>query len=58
MMWAPIDLISASTGEMAKRYGLIYVDQDDAGQGSGKRYLKDSFAWYKQLIASDGVDLD
>ena len=57
MMWAPIDLISASTGEMAKRYGLIYVDQDDAGQGSGKRYFKDSFAWYKQLIASDGSEL-
>lgn len=58
LMWAPIDIISASTGEMAKRYGLIYVDQDDMGQGSGARYKKDSFAWYQQVIASRGAQLD
>lgn len=57
MMWSPIDLISASTGEMAKRYGLIYVDQDDKGQGSGKRLLKDSYFWYQKLIASRGTEL-
>jgi 6-phospho-beta-glucosidase len=57
LMWSPIDLISASTGEMAKRYGLIYVDQDDKGQGSGKRLLKDSYFWYQQLIKTDGADL-
>lgn len=57
MMWSPIDLISASTGEMAKRYGLIYVDQDDKGQGSGERLRKDSFYWYQKVIQSDGVDL-
>lgn len=57
MQWSPIDLISASTGEMAKRYGLIYVDLDDAGHGSGKRYLKDSFYWYQQVIKSNGQDL-
>ncbi|WP_155286252.1 6-phospho-beta-glucosidase [Lacticaseibacillus zhaodongensis] len=58
LMWSPIDLISASTGEMAKRYGLIYVDLDDAGHGSGKRYLKDSFAWYQRVIRTNGQDLD
>lgn len=56
--WAPIDLISASTGEMSKRYGYIYVDQDDAGQGSLERRRKDSFYWYKKVIASQGADLD
>lgn len=57
MMWSPIDLISASTGEMAKRYGLIYVDQDDAGHGSGQRYLKDSYHWYQRVIATHGEQL-
>ncbi|TLQ05807.1 6-phospho-beta-glucosidase [Pediococcus stilesii] len=52
--WGCIDLISASTGEMAKRYGFIYVDQDDEGNGSLERSKKDSFEWYKQVIASDG----
>ena len=55
--WGHIDLISASTGEMKKRYGMIYVDQDDEGNGSLKRYKKDSFAWYKKVIASNGEDL-
>ena len=56
--WAPIDLISASTGEMSKRYGYIYVDQDDAGVGTLERRRKDSFYWYKKVIASQGADLD
>jgi len=53
LMWGPIDLVSATTGEMKKRYGLIYVDLDDSGQGTGKRYLKDSYYWYKQYISSN-----
>lgn len=57
-MWGPIDLISFSTSEMSKRYGFIYVDQDDQGQGSLKRYRKDSFFWYKQVIASNGANLE
>ena len=56
--WGPIDLASASTGEMKKRYGFIYVDKDDEGKGTLKRYLKKSFYWYKKVIASDGQDLD
>ena len=56
--WGCIDLISASTGEMAKRYGFIYVDFDDFGNGTGERYRKDSFYWYKKVIASNGADLD
>jgi 6-phospho-beta-glucosidase len=55
--WSGIDMISASTGEMQKRYGFIYVDLDDAGQGSAKRYKKDSFDWYAQVIATNGEDL-
>ncbi|MCC3237158.1 family 1 glycosylhydrolase, partial [Pediococcus acidilactici] len=55
--WGCIDLISASTGEMAKRYGFIYVDQDDAGHGSLARSKKDSFAWYQKVIASNGANL-
>ncbi|KRO27088.1 6-phospho-beta-glucosidase [Lactiplantibacillus fabifermentans DSM 21115] len=55
--WGCIDLVSASTGEMAKRYGFIYVDADDNGEGSFDRSKKDSFDWYKQVIASDGEDL-
>ena len=57
-MWGCIDLVSASTGEMRKRYGFVYVDMDDLGNGSLKRYKKDSFYWYKKMIASDGEDLD
>ena len=55
--WAPIDLISASTNQMSKRYGFIYVDQDDEGNGTLKRSRKDSFAWYKKVIATNGADL-
>lgn len=55
--WGCIDLVSASTGEMSKRYGFIYVDLDDKIEGSGKRMKKKSFDWYKQVIASNGADL-
>lgn len=58
MMWSPIDVISNSTGEMDKRYGLIYVDRDNDGQGTLERIKKKSFYWYKQVIASDGEKLE
>lgn len=56
--WGCIDLVSAGTGEMRKRYGFIYVDKDDAGKGTYQRLKKDSFNWYKKVIASNGEDLD
>lgn len=56
-MWGCTDLVSAGTGELRKRYGFIYVDMDDEGKGSGKRMKKDSFEWYKKVIASNGEDL-
>ncbi len=56
--WGWIDLTSASTGEMGKRYGFVYVDSDDYGNGTFNRYKKDSFYWYKKLIRSNGEDLD
>lgn len=52
--WGCIDLVSASTGEMSKRYGFIYVDLDDEGKGSLNRYRKDSFYWYQKLIQTNG----
>ncbi len=52
--WGCIDLVSASTGEMSKRYGFNYVDRDDAGNGTLKRSKKKSFDWYKKVIASNG----
>ncbi|AIQ54504.1 6-phospho-beta-glucosidase [Paenibacillus sp. FSL R7-0331] len=55
--WGCIDLISASTSEMRKRYGYIYVDQDDEGGGTLARLRKKSFYWYKQVIASNGAEL-
>ncbi|QIK70287.1 6-phospho-beta-glucosidase [Erysipelothrix sp. HDW6C] len=56
--WGCIDLVSASTGEMSKRYGFIYVDRDDQGNGTYARSKKKSFDWYKQVIASNGENLD
>ncbi|MCV4697887.1 family 1 glycosylhydrolase, partial [Escherichia coli] len=53
-----IDLVSASTGEMSKRYGFVYVDRDDAGNGTLARKRKKSFFWYQKVIASNGADLD
>ena len=55
--WGCIDIISASTGEMSKRYGFIYVDRDDEGKGTLKRSRKKSFFWYRDLIASNGETL-
>ncbi|GFH41042.1 6-phospho-beta-glucosidase [Pseudolactococcus insecticola] len=57
LSWAPFDIVSAGTGEMKKRYGYVYVDLDDFGNGSGKRYKKDSFYWYQQVINTQGQDL-
>ncbi|WP_353949107.1 6-phospho-beta-glucosidase [Sporolactobacillus sp. Y61] len=56
--WGPIDLISATTSEMSKRYGFIYVDQDNMGNGTLRRLRKKSFYWYKKVIASNGEELD
>ena len=56
--WGCIDLVSAGTGEMYKRYGFIYVDRNDDGTGDFSRSRKDSFYWYKKVIASNGTDLD
>ena len=56
--WGCIDLVSFTTGELRKRYGFIYVDKNDDGTGSQKRYKKQSFDWYKKVIASNGEDLD
>ena len=53
-IWGCIDLVSFTTGEMKKRYGLIYVDRDNAGEGSGERRKKLSFQWYKNVIATNG----
>ncbi|HEM6228706.1 TPA: 6-phospho-beta-glucosidase [Streptococcus suis] len=55
--WGCIDLVSASTSEMSKRYGFIYVDADDQGKGSFDRSRKASFYWYKDVIASNGANL-
>ncbi len=55
--WGPIDLISASTGEMKKRYGFIYVNKDDEGNGDMARSRKKSFSWYKAVIASNGEEI-
>lgn len=57
-VWGCTDLVSASTGEMAKRYGLVYVNKDNNGNGDLKRSRKDSFFWYKKVIASNGTDLN
>lgn len=55
--WGWIDVVSASTGEMAKRYGFVYVDKYDDGTGDLGRRRKDSFFWFKKVIASNGKDL-
>ncbi len=55
--WGPIDIVSCSSSEMSKRYGFIYVDLDDYGNGSGKRYLKDSYQWYKKVCESNGESI-
>ncbi|MBR3318407.1 MAG: family 1 glycosylhydrolase [Atopobiaceae bacterium] len=57
-MWGCIDLVSASTGEMKKRYGFIYVDKDNDGNGDLHREKKESFDWYKKVCETNGADLD
>jgi 6-phospho-beta-glucosidase len=57
LAWGPIDLVSMSTSEMSKRYGFIYVDKDDEGNGTLERSRKDSFYWYKRVIESNGEEL-
>ena len=57
LMWGPIDLVSATTGEMRKRYGFIYVDKNDDQSGTLRRYEKDSFHWYRRVIETDGAAL-
>lgn len=55
--WSAIDIVSASTGQLSKRYGFIYVDRNDDGSGSLARYRKDSFYWYQKVIATNGETL-
>ncbi|MFI2984580.1 family 1 glycosylhydrolase, partial [Bacillus velezensis] len=55
--WGPIDLVSASTAEMKKRYGYIYVDRGNDGKGTFERKKKKSFYWYKDVIATNGESL-
>lgn len=56
-VWSAIDIVSAGTGEFKKRYGLVYVDVDNEGKGTFERTRKDSFYWFKQVIATQGEDL-
>ena len=56
--WGCIDLVSASTAQMSKRYGFIYVDKNDDGSGTLNRYKKKSFYWYKEVSESNGETLD
>ncbi|MBS6500607.1 MAG: 6-phospho-beta-glucosidase [Clostridium sp.] len=56
--WGPIDIVSAGTGEMKKRYGFVYVDKDNNGKGTLKRIKKDSYNYYKQIIATNGENLE
>ena len=57
-MWSPIDIVSASTGEMDKRYGFVYVNKNNAGEGDLSRSRKKSFYWYKHVIETNGEELD
>lgn len=55
--WGPIDIVSAGTGEMKKRYGFIYVDKHNDGSGTKERKLKKSYDYYKQIIETNGENL-
>ena len=55
--WGCIDVVSASTAQLSKRYGFIYVDRNDDGTGTLNRYKKKSFDWYKNVISSNGATL-
>jgi 6-phospho-beta-glucosidase len=56
--WGPIDIVSAGSGEMKKRYGFIYVDKDNDGNGTLERKIKQSFHWYRRIIATNGECLE
>jgi 6-phospho-beta-glucosidase len=56
--WGCIDLVSAGTGEMKKRYGFVYVDKDNEGKGTLDRFKKKSFYWYKKVIDTNGENLE
>jgi len=56
--WGVIDIVSFTTGEMKKRYGMIYVDRDNEGNGSMERMKKDSFDWYRHVIETNGAALN
>ena len=58
MIWGFLDIVACGPLSMSKRYGLIYVDLDNEGKGTGRRYRKDSFYWYKNCIAANGEALD
>jgi 6-phospho-beta-glucosidase len=55
--WGCIDLVSASTAQMSKRYGFVYVDRQDDGSGTLERYRKKSFGWYREVIGTNGASL-
>ena len=57
-VWGFLDLVSFTTGQIEKRYGMIYVDMDDKGQGTQKRMKKDSFYYIQKVYRSNGEDLD
>ena len=54
--WGPIDIVSAGTGEMKKRYGFVYVDRENDGSGTLERRKKDSFEWYANVIRTNGEE--
>lgn len=56
--WGCIDCVSASTAQMSKRYGFIYVDRNDDGSGTLERYPKKSFDWYRRVIETNGACLE
>ncbi|MFK4880122.1 MULTISPECIES: glycoside hydrolase family 1 protein [Lactococcus] len=56
-VWGPIDIVSCSSQQMSKRYGFIYVDIDDEGNGTRKRLKKDSFDWYQKVTATNGAEI-
>ena len=57
LYWGPIDIVSAGTGEMRKRYGFVHVDRQNDGSGTLKRTRKDSYEWFRKVIATHGEDL-
>jgi 6-phospho-beta-glucosidase len=57
LVWSGIDIVSASSNEVTKRYGFVYVDLDDEGNGTGRRIPKDSYAWYRSVVTANGTEL-